>query len=150
MSWGDPSLITTENLDSDAGNPALAREEILAAVEQLALVCSGRSEPNGVAALDLDGQVPNTQLPAQLITPEDVNMQLLPSTGVVNIDYLLNLTPKSVAQLEALTPIPNMIALCSDGDEGEYCLAVYTGENDIDTGEPIWFKVALGARITAE
>jgi hypothetical protein len=51
------------------------------------------------------------------------------------------LTPKTTAELEALTAAQGDIAYCSDGDAGSKCLAVYDGTN--------WLRVSLGSAISA-
>lgn len=146
MGWANPLNITTTHLDSASDDPSQARAEILAAVEELQAVVAGRNTTNGVAPLDNNGLVPAENLPATLTTSSE-NLVLDPSTGVVGIDYLLNITAKTTAELTALTPIPNMVALCSDGDAGQPCLAVYTGDNDGISGAPIWYRISLGAEI---
>jgi hypothetical protein len=145
MGWANPLNITTTHLDSASDDPSQARAEILSAIEELQVVAAGRGTANGVAPLDNNSLIPSANLPATLTTASG-NLVLDPASGVVAVDYLLNMTPKTTAQLTALTPVPNMIALCSDGDAGDICLAVYTGDND-GGGLPIWYRIALGTAI---
>ena len=149
MAWGNPANVTTVNLDSAGDDPSLARAEIYAALLELQAVIGGRNTASGVAPLDASSLVPAANLPDTLVSSSGNNLLLNPATGVVGINYLLNLTDKTVANLEALTPVPNMIAICSNGDGGGYCLAVYTGDNDVGTGDPIWYRVPLDNRVSA-
>lgn len=148
MTWGNPANVTTTYLDSASDDPSLARAEILAALQELQQVIAGRSAANGVAPLDSSSLVPNTNLPNTLISSSGNALQLQPNTGVLGINYLINMTTKTTAQLEALTPVPNMIALVSDGDAGTETLAIYTGDND-GGGLPIWYRIPLTNRISA-
>lgn len=149
MAWANPANVTTVNLDSSSDDPSLARAEIYAALLELQAVIGGRNTASGVAPLDASSLVPAANLPNTLVSSAGNNLLLQPTTGIVGINYLLNLTDKTVSNLEALTPVPNMIAMCSNGDGGGYCLAVYTGDNDAGTGYPIWYRVPLDNRVSA-
>lgn len=146
MTWGNSGLLSTTHLDAGTDDPSQARTEILVAVQQLAATIDGRAAANGVPPLDASSKIPNTYLPDTIASSASTNLVLQPNTGVVAINYLVNLTPKTTAQLKALTPIPNMVALCSDGDGGLPCLAVYTGDLD-GGGLPVWYRISLGADI---
>ncbi len=62
MSW--PSVtVSTTNLDSGADNPALARADLLQAVQNLNTVQAARASANGVAPLGADAKVPVIYLP---------------------------------------------------------------------------------------
>ena len=146
MAWGNNTNIITTNLDSSSDDPSLARADILAALQELQAVITGRTTANGVAPLDASSLIPNTYLPDNIVSSSGNNLLLQPSTGITYINYLINLQTKTVAQLEALTPVPNMVALVSDGDGGDVCLAVYTG---VDSGGiPVWYRVPLTNRVS--
>jgi hypothetical protein len=147
MAWGNNTNIITTNLDSSSDDPSLARADILAAIQELQAVITGRTTANGVAPLDASALIPNTYLPDNIVSSSGNNLLIQPSTGIAYINYLINLQTKTVAQLEALTPIPNMVALVSDGDGGDPCLAVYTGVNS--SGVPVWYRVPLDNRVSA-
>lgn len=148
MAWANIANVTTTNLDSSGDDPSLARAEIYAALQELQAVIAGRNTASGVAPLDASSLVPAVNLPNTLTSSAGTNLLLQPATGVVGINYLLNLVAKTPTELEALSPVPNMIAITSTGDAGGYSLAVYTGDNDAGTGDPIWYRVALSNRIS--
>lgn len=127
MAWITNSNISTANLDADTDSPLSARPDLKAALDELIVAGNARGAANGVASLDGDTLVPNTQLPNTLISSGSNNLTLDPGSGKVAIQDILNLNPKTVAQLNALTSAEGDIAYCSNGDAGGKCLAVYTG-----------------------
>jgi hypothetical protein len=52
----------------------------------------------------------------------------------------VNLNPKTVSQLNAVSAQEGDVAYCSNGDGGSKCLAVYNGT--------AWKRIALGATIS--
>lgn len=147
MGWGTSANVTTDHLNSATDDPSQARTEIYNAFLELQAVINGRNTANGVAGLDSSGLVPNTILPNTLISSATQNLTITPATGLVTINNTLTLTPRTVAQLEAITPVAGQIAYCSDGAAGAACLAVSKGEVD-SNGLGIWYRIALGAEIS--
>jgi hypothetical protein len=147
MGWGNNNNITTSHLDSSSDDPSQARAEILAAIQELQSVIAGRNTTSGVAPLDAGGLIPAANLPNTLISSSGNNLYLAPATGVIAIDFLLGMVSKTATELQGLTPVPNMIAFCSNGDAGDPCLAVYTGDTG-GGGLPIWYRIALGTEIS--
>ncbi len=132
--------VTTDNLDASTDSPASAREDLLLAVQKLNDIISSYDSADGICALDTNGLVVNTKLPDTHISSSGNNLTLTPNTGVVKVNNLVELTPRTVAQLTALTGVEGQVAYCSDGDGGSKCLAVYNGTD--------WLRIALGTAIS--
>ena len=139
MAWITNSNISTANLDADTDSPLSARPDIKAALDELIVAGNARGAANGVASLDGDTLVPNTQLPNTLISSGSNNLTLDPGSGKVAIQDIINLNPKTVAQLNALTSAEGDVAYVSN-DTGGKALAVYYGSN--------WKKLTLGGTIS--
>jgi hypothetical protein len=148
MGWGTAANVTTTHLDSASDDPSQARVEIKAALEELQAVINGRNTASGVAGLDSNSLVVNTYLPNTLISSSGNNLTLQPNTGLVVIDDIINLTPKTVSQLESTSVAAGHIAYCSNGNAGQPCLAVSLGTVD-SSGDSIWYRIALGNQISA-
>lgn len=140
MAWGNSSNVSTTNLDSSADDPNLARADLEAALDELTAVINGRGSSNGVASLDSSTKVPAAQLPDTLTSSVGNNIILQPDTTRVAVQDILNLNPKTVAQLTALSAIEGDVAYCSDGDSGSKCIAVYNGTD--------WKVISLGSTIS--
>ena len=133
--------IATTNVDADTDSPASARAEIKSAFDQINDITASFDSASGIAALDASGLIVNTKLPNGLISSSGNNLTLTPATEIVKLNNVLELTPRTVAQLNALTVAEGSIAYCSNGNAGSKCLAVFDGSN---------FKVvALGSTISA-
>jgi hypothetical protein len=141
MGWATIGNVTTTHLDSATDDPSQARVEIYNALLELQNVINGRGTANGVAGLNASSKITNTQLPDTIVSSSGQPLLLQPSSGRVTIENIMKLTPRTVAQLEALTAFEGDVAYCSNGDAGAKCIAVYNGTN--------WLKIALGATISA-
>jgi len=141
MAWANSSNVSTANLDAGTDSPAAARADLKAALDELTLVIDGRATANGVAPLNASSKIANTYLPDSIISSTGVDLNLTPNTGKVNLNAILNLTPQTVAQLNARTDkTAGDAAYCSDGDAGSACIAVYNGTD--------WKVISLGATIS--
>ena len=132
--------IDTANVTDAGDSPADARADIKSAFDQINGITNSYDSANGIAALDASGLIVNTKLPDSLQSSSGNNLTLNPNTGVVKINNLIELTPRSTAQLNALTVTQGAVAYCSDGNSGDACLAVYDGSN--------WVRVVFGATIS--
>lgn len=140
MGWATSGNVVTTNLDAATDSPASARADIKTAFDELVNVIDGRDTTNGVAGLDSSGLVPNTRLPNTLVSSGSNNLTLDPGSDKVALQDILNLNPRTVAQLNARTDqAAGDVAYCSDGDGANPCLAVYNGS--------AWKIVALGSDI---
>jgi hypothetical protein len=118
--------ISTLNLDSDADDPSLAREDLLQAVETLNTIMDEANTAFGVCVLGTGGFVNQSQIPGTLVPTGD--MTLSPSTGRIGINYLLRMTniPKSSLVLQT-DMVAGDIVVCSDADAGSPAICFYTG-----------------------
>jgi hypothetical protein len=140
MAWGVAGNIVTTNLDADTDDPSLAREDLYNAMVELTAVINGRGSASGVASLDSSALIPAGQLPNTIESSSGNNLVLAPDTTRVGVQDIINLNPRTVAQLTALSAIQGDVAYCSDGDAGSKCIAVYDGS--------AWKVVSLGATIS--
>lgn len=141
MAWATSSNVITTNLDAGTDSPAAARPNIKAALDELVLVIDGRNTANGVAGLNASSKLSATQFPDEINSSSGNNLTLDPDTGKVAIEDILNLTPQTVAQLNARTDqAEGDVAYCSNGDAGSKCIAIYNGTD--------WKVVSLGATIS--
>jgi hypothetical protein len=95
------TTISTDNLDSAADDPSLARGDLLDAVQKLNTIIDEASTADGVCVLDGSGLVPSAQLPATYSTVGTT--VFTPGTGIVNIQDRLRLTPLNNATIVALS-----------------------------------------------
>ena len=131
--------VTTDNLNEATDSPADARADLLLTVQKLNDIISSYDSADGIAALDSSGLIVNTKLPDALQSSSGNNITMNPNTGVVKINNILELTPRTVAQLNALTGVEGQIAYCSNGNAGAKCLAVYDGS--------AWLRIIPGTAI---
>lgn len=148
MAWGTAANVTTNNLDSAADDPSLAREELYNALIELQAVINGRGAADGVAALDASAKISAATLPNTISSSVSTDLTLAPTTNRVVIQDILALQPKTVTELEGLGANQGDISYCSDGDAGTPCIAVCTGETD-SAGNAVWYRIALGTQISA-
>lgn len=135
------SQITTSNLDASTDDPSQARADLLDAVQKLNTIIDEAGAAQGVALLNVSGQIPSAQIPVTL-APSSGVLTLAPVDGVVKIQDVLRLQLLDTDEVEALTSnAAGDVVYCSDGDGGSPCLAVYTGTD--------WLRVALGTAISA-
>lgn len=110
------SQVNTDNLDSDADNPAAARADLYDAVTKLNTIISEANGANGAALLNAGGTIDSNKLP-QTIAFGSGNQIIAPSSGIVNIQDILRLTaqPKAdILNLSTATLTIGDIALASD------------------------------------
>lgn len=127
MAWITAGNIITTNLDADADSPLSARPNLKAALDEIIVAANGRGQASGVASLDSSTLVPNTELPNTLISSGSNDLTLDPGSSKVAIQNIVNLNPRTVVQLNALTGVLGDVAFCSNGAAGADCLAFYDG-----------------------
>jgi hypothetical protein len=142
MAWATLGNVTTTHLDSETDSPSQARGELYSALLELQNVIQGRGTANGVASLDTNTKVPNTQLPDTLISSTGNDLTVTPNTERLVLENILNLNPLTVTQVNAISsPVEGDCVYCSNGDTGSACLAVYNGTD--------WKVVSLGSTISS-
>tara|TARA_R110000737_G_scaffold329103_1_gene344061 strand:+ start:758 stop:1180 length:423 start_codon:yes stop_codon:yes gene_type:complete len=140
MAFPTGVTVPTTNLATAADSPASARADLLSLTQNTNLIIGSYDSASGICALDASGLVVNTKLPDSLQSSSGNNLTLNPNTGVVRINNLIQLNPRTKAQLLALTGVEGQVSFCSDGDGGAPCLAVYQGT--------VWKVAALTGTIT--
>lgn len=134
------SQINTTNLDSDTDDPSLARADLLSAVTSLNTIISEAGTSEGAAVLDINGQIPATQIP-NTIAPTVGVLTLTPTSGKVKIQDVLRLQILSFDDIQGLeNNAEGDVVYCSNGDAGSPCLAVYTGTD--------WLRISVGSAIS--
>ena len=140
MAWATAGNVITTNLDSGTDNPAAARPDLKAALDELKNVINGRATANGVAPLNASSKLDATYLPDEINSSSATALTLDPATGKVKLEEILNLKSQTAAQLNARTDqAAGDVAYCSDGGEdsaGVGCIAVYDGTD--------WRAIQLG------
>tara|TARA_R100000734_G_C3295247_1_gene86511 strand:- start:548 stop:967 length:420 start_codon:yes stop_codon:yes gene_type:complete len=136
MTWGNKSNYNTTYLDAGTDSPADARPQLKNAVDELTNVIDGLNTSGGAAKLDAT----TSKVIANSGIQSTGDVAITPvSGGSVDIEDILNLNPKTVTELNALTSEEGDVAYCSNGNAGSKCVAVYDGSN--------WKVVALGSTI---
>ena len=126
MTFPTGVTISTDNLDSPDDDPSLARADLLSLVQTVNQLIDSENSTNGVLTLDSNGRISTTYLPSTVTVTG--NLQLQPSTKIVNVRDVLRLQQRYTADNSQLTTSSagDMIYLV-DGDAGTPCLGVYDG-----------------------
>ena len=115
MAWpSNTNNIITTALDSATDDPSVSRSHLKDALDEIKNIINGRAESNGVASLDSNTLIPAAQIPNELNSSSGENLTLDPATGIVVIEDVLKLNPKTKSQLNALTVSDGSLAFCSD------------------------------------
>ena len=108
--------VSTDNLDSGADNPALARADIYQAVQLLNEIIAGQNANSGVAVLNGSGLIPSDRLPQTIALSAGVQY-ISPASGIVEIQSLLRLSPLLKVQVQGIstsTISAGTMAYCSN------------------------------------
>lgn len=120
--------VSTNNLDSSADDPSLARADLLLAVQNLNTIVSEAGGASGVALLDGSAKLQSSQMPTSFSPSQ--NLILSPTTGVVKIEDVLRLQALTTDSVLLLTDNQaGDIVYVSDGDSGDPCLAIYANNS---------------------
>ena len=129
MTFPIGTVIDTTNVASSSSDPSLARGDIYSLILAFNQLIASVNAASGVAVLDATGKLTASNLPGSYSVSGDI--QLIPSTGIVNIQSVLRLATIYVADLgNAIgtgTPTAGDLIYLVDGDAGSPCLGVYDG-----------------------
>lgn len=116
MAWpANANNISTTNLDAGTDNPASARPDLKAALDEITNIINGRAQASGVASLDSNSKIPSAQLPDEINSSSSTNLTIDPTTGVVVVEDVVQLNPVAYAALPS-SPAKGQIAfLITDG-----------------------------------
>lgn len=112
MTWGNVSNISTSNLDDATDSPALARLDLLAALNELQNVINGLGTVNGALKIESDDKIYGRK---GIKTATSVNLNLQPSTSMVKIENFMNLKPVAYASLPSFPANGDVAFLTTDG-----------------------------------
>lgn len=138
MAW--PSTLTLTHLDNDTDSPLSARPQLKSMGDAVNNIIAERASADGIASLDASGLVPQAQVPNTLSSSGGSNITLLPASERTAFQNIINLNPRTLAQLNSLSASEGDVAYCSNGDAGSKCVAVYNGT--------AWKVISLGATIS--
>ena len=129
MAWpANANNISTGNLDSGTDNPASARSDLKAALDEITNIINGRNQASGVAGLDSSSKIANTQLPDTIISSSSTALTITPNTGALNINSVIKLNPQTRAQLYARGDLADgMVGMASNGDSTVDTPVYYAG-----------------------
>ena len=128
MGWGTAGNIVTTNLDAGSDNPASARPNLKAALDEITAIINGRDAASGVAGLSASSKIVNTQLPDTIISSASTDLTLTPNTGCVNINSVIQLNPQTKSALYARSDLADgMLAVCDTSDSTIDGLVLYAG-----------------------
>jgi hypothetical protein len=129
MTFPTGTVISTANVASSTSNPSLARADIYDLITAVNSIIASYNEAQGVLVLSGTGKVSSEYLPANIVVTG--NLQLQPTTGVVNIQNVLRLAQINTVSLGSLSgtasPTAGDMVYLLDGDRGNPCLGVYNG-----------------------
>lgn len=116
MAWpANANNISTTNLDAGTDNPASARPDLKAALDEITNLINGRNQASGVAGLDASSKISAAQLPDEINSSTSTDLTIDPTTGVVVVEDVVQLNPVAYAALPA-SPAKGQIAfLITDG-----------------------------------
>jgi hypothetical protein len=107
--------IVTTNLDAGTDDPSQARANLKSALDEITNIINARGQASGIASLDANTLIPATQIPDELNSSSGQNLTLDPATGIVVVEDIIKMNPKTKAQLNAVSGLADgMIAFCSD------------------------------------
>lgn len=124
MAWATAGNINTGNLDAGGDSPAAARPNIKDALDELIIVANNLGRTDGAAKIESTG-VMSANITG--ISTSAGDLTVTSANSKVNLENVLNLEPRTVAQLNALTGVLGDVAFCSNGAAGADCLAFYDG-----------------------
>ena len=127
MAWpANTTNIVTTNMNAGSDNPASARADIKAALDEIINLINGRNQASGVAGLSASSKIANTQLPDTIISSSSTDLTITPNTGTVNINSVLQMNLQTRVQLYARSDLADgMIGFCTTGDSTDMDAPVY-------------------------
>ena len=118
MAWpSNTNNIVTTNLDAGTDDPSAARANLKSALDEISNIINGKGQASGVASLDSNTKILAAELPDEINSSSGQSLTLDPNTGIVIIEDIVKLNPKTKSQLNAFSGLANgMIAFASDVD----------------------------------
>jgi hypothetical protein len=121
--------IPVENVNSADGNPSLARADIFALILAVNQLINSANSANGLVITDGGNRINPARLPGNMTIAG--NIQLTPSSGIVNVRNVLRLkqifTDDLGIEVGTESPSAGDIIYLVDGDAGKPCLGCFDG-----------------------
>lgn len=112
MAWATAGNISTANLDAGSDNPANARADLKAALDELTIVSNNLGQTDGAAKIESTGVI-SAGVTGVATTSGDLTLD--PYTDVVKIQNVINLNPVAYASLPASPSAGDVAFLTTDG-----------------------------------
>lgn len=126
MVWPTGQQAVTDNLDSSTDNPSYARIDLYNALVLLNTIISSKNTAEGAVVSDAFNKILSDQIPNNIDITGNLNLR--PTSNRVGIRNLLNLEPKTAAEIAAVaTPQQGDIMIATDADAGNPAICFYTG-----------------------
>ncbi len=127
MAWATAGNIVTTHLDEGTDSPASARANLKDALDELTIVSNNLGTTDGAAKIEANGVI-RTNVTG--VSTSSGDLTVTSATSRVSLQDVVNLTPKTVTELNALsTKTLGDVAFCSNGAAGADCIAFYDGAN---------------------
>ena len=116
MAWPtNTNNIVTTNLDAASDDPSSARANLKSALDEISNIINGKGQASGVASLDSNTKILAAELPDEINSGSGQSLTLDPATGIVIVEDIVKLNPKTKSQLNAFSGLADgMLAFCSD------------------------------------
>ena len=123
MAFPTGTSISVTNVSSAANDPSLAREDIYNLIVAVNNIIASADTASGVALLNASNKYDGDKMPVTITGPETI----APTTGVVEIQDVLRLTPIHATDFAGLTSQVGDIAISDDANAGNAAICFYTG-----------------------
>jgi len=100
MAWATAGNIDTSNLDAGTDSPASARADLKSALDELTIVSNNLGTTDGAAKIEANGVI---RASVTGVSTASGDLTVTSATSRVSLQDVVNLTPKTVAELNALS-----------------------------------------------
>tara|TARA_S200002703_G_scaffold146392_1_gene141413 strand:- start:847 stop:1287 length:441 start_codon:yes stop_codon:yes gene_type:complete len=109
--------IVTTNLDAGTDDPSAARVNLKNALDEITNIINAKGQASGIASLDSNTKILAAELPDEINSSSGQSLTLDPNTGIVIVEDILKLNPRTKSQLNAVSGLADgMCAFASDVD----------------------------------
>ena len=112
MAWATAGNIVTTNLADGTDNPALARVDLKAALDEIVIISNNLGTTSGAAKIEANGFV-STAVTG--VGTQTGNLTITSATDMIKIQNFINLNPVAYASLPASPAAGDVAFLTTDG-----------------------------------
>ena len=112
MAWATAGNIVTTNLADGTDNPALARVDLKAALDEIVIISNNLGATEGAAKIEANGFV-STAVTG--VGTQTGNLTITSATDMIKIQNFINLNPVAYASLPASPAAGDVAFLTTDG-----------------------------------